>query len=108
MYSNMITLDDNTEDIGEIIKSILAETPEKEIHSTIGVYSNGSMKYNGVAAEGLEEHIWYNVTSRPGRALFLDGGCIIKGVLSYEIIKKHEGYFKKNPHTPKEVSKKYV
>ena len=55
------------------------------IHTTIGVYPNGSHKVNGVKSENIASHIDYNLTMRPGRTLIVDGyvlkigiGCIQK------------------------------
>ncbi|WCK57022.1 hypothetical protein PP175_27930 (plasmid) [Aneurinibacillus sp. Ricciae_BoGa-3] len=45
-------------------------------HVTIGVYSNGEYKVNVVQGNHLQDHIEYNQTMRPGRALFVDGKCI--------------------------------
>ena len=52
------------------------------IHTTVGVYKDGSMKSNGVKSEDLANHLSYNLTMRRGRALFLDGFCIHQGNLS--------------------------
>ena len=52
------------------------------IHTTIGVYQDGSYKMNGVDPKDLEEHIEYNKSWRPGRLLLVDGKCV------------HQGYFK--------------
>lgn len=53
------------------------------IHTTIGIYSNGDYKVNGVKSENLAAHIAYNVRNRFGRALVVDGVCIYEGY--YEI-----------------------
>lgn len=55
-------------------------------HVTVGLYSNESYVYNIVKEEHLEQHIEYNKSMRPGRALFLDGKCIYKGYLCSELI----------------------
>lgn len=52
------------------------------IHSTIGVYANGSFKTNGVLAEDLSDHVQYNLKMCPGRAFFVDGICLNRGYLS--------------------------
>lgn len=51
------------------------------IHTTIGVYSDGSCKVNGVKSENLAEHLAYNINYRPGRALLLNGLILYKGFL---------------------------
>ena len=51
------------------------------IHTTIGVYLDGSKKVNGVTSERLADHIRYNLDFRPGRALFVDGICLHRGGL---------------------------
>jgi len=58
------------------------------IHTTIGLYANGSKKYNGVAGEDLQAHIEYNKTARFGRALIVDGECVYEGIVSKELIDK--------------------
>lgn len=50
---------------------------------TLGIYPDGSYRYNVVQEEDLENHIVYNKTFRPGRLLYVDGkrvynGCIKK------------------------------
>jgi hypothetical protein len=65
-----------------------------KIHTTIGVYPDGSHKANGVAADLLEQHIEYNKTNRPGRALLVDGKCVNKGYFSEEQVKQLEEKFK--------------
>jgi hypothetical protein len=61
------------------------------IHHTRGVYPNGDFKDNGVPSENLAEHINYNVLFRPGRALFLDGFCIYRGMgVSSDLIEEHQ------------------
>jgi len=50
------------------------------IHTTIGLYPNGEYKVNGVSKEDLEAHIEYNKTMRFGRALFVDGELVYKGM----------------------------
>lgn len=60
------------------------------IHHTRGVYPNGDYKDNGVPSEDIAGHIFYNISYRPGRAFFLDGICICRGIgVSDELIKKH-------------------
>lgn len=56
------------------------------IHHTMGVYPNGDRVHNGVADEHLAQHIEYNDTFRPGRALFVDGKCRLKGSLKADTI----------------------
>lgn len=52
------------------------------LHSTVGVYLSGDYKVNGVPTENLVHHIHYNAFNRPGRALFVDGLCVVRGYLS--------------------------
>lgn len=61
-----------------------------KIHTTIGVYLNGSFKLNGVTPENLGTHIEHNIKYRPGRALFVDGECVHKGYLCDEKVKSFE------------------
>ena len=58
------------------------------IHTTIGVYSDGSFKVNGVKSEDLINHIDYNKTFRFGRALIIDGKIEYQGYLSKEDLEK--------------------
>lgn len=48
-------------------------------HITVGVYIDGECKINIVAPEDLHGHVSYNLRSRFGRALFVDGKCIYDG-----------------------------
>lgn len=58
------------------------------IHTTIGIYSDGSYKVNGVKSEDLQSHIEYNKTFRFGRALLVDGEIIYPGYFSLESLQK--------------------
>ena len=49
------------------------------IHTTIGIYRDGSYKTNGVDSEHLQQHIEYNKTYRFGRALVVDGEIVYYG-----------------------------
>jgi len=60
-----------------------------KIYSSVGVYPNGEIVTNGVSEYNLLTHIGYNVFYRPGRALFIDGICVHKGLLSLEDIEKY-------------------
>ncbi|MCK5607538.1 hypothetical protein KAR91_36985 [Candidatus Pacearchaeota archaeon] len=64
------------------------------IHTTVGVYSDGSYKANGVKSEALAYHIWYNINFRPGRVFIVDGHCLHRAGLSQaesdKIVKKFE------------------
>lgn len=53
-------------------------------HHTVGVYNNDSFKENCVPSSELQQHVDYNTSSRPGRALFVDGKCVHRGYLSEE------------------------
>lgn len=55
-------------------------------HITIGVYANGEFKVNVVSDGDLSNHIEFNKTFRPGRALFVNGECLNQGYLSNEDI----------------------
>ena len=88
--------------------SILFEIPEKVIYSTIGVYSNYSKKFNGVAAEHLVSHIKYNLLYRPGRAFFVEGKCINFGYFKKFAIDNLEKEFLTKRHIPNEISTVYV
>ncbi|MBU2923034.1 hypothetical protein KO504_16920 [Winogradskyella psychrotolerans] len=60
------------------------------IHTTIGLYANGSFKINGVLPEHLTDHIQYNLDMRPGRSFFVDGKCKNKGYHTDQEIKEFE------------------
>jgi len=62
----------------------------EQIHTTIGLYANGSFKINGVKHQFLEFHIEYNKQMRPGRSLFVDGKCVHIGYHSEFEIKEFE------------------
>lgn len=68
------------------------------IHTTIGVYPNKERKVNGVRSENLAEHIQYNIRFRHGRALFVDGKCIYKGVGVFDTWRDEEKYEKEINH----------
>ena len=63
---------------------------DKIVHTTIGVYLNGSYVCNGVKPEHLNDHILFNKMYRPGRALFVDGHCIHKGYLTEDYIERFQ------------------
>lgn len=65
------------------------------IHTTIGVYPNGTFKINGVKPEHLKNHIEYNRKNRWGRALFVDGKCEYNGCLSNEEVRDFEERIKR-------------
>lgn len=70
------------------------------VHTTIGVYANwkklghNGYRINGVWDYHLTDHIEYNKTFRPGRALFVDGKCVHRGYLTFEDVKELEEKFK--------------
>lgn len=66
------------------------------IHTTIGVYPDGSFKINGVLTEHLKDHIDYNKKMRFGRSLFVDGKCVHKGYLDDETIKSFKKRIEKD------------
>lgn len=51
-----------------------------KLHTTIGVYPNGDSVVNGVLPEHLDEHVEYNRSHRPGRALVVDGVTVLPGI----------------------------
>ena len=57
------------------------------IHTTIGLYANGSFKINGVLPIDLKNHIEYNLKYRVGRSFFVDGKCLNKGYQNDQEIK---------------------
>lgn len=59
-----------------------------KIHTTIGIYCNGSFKVNGVKDEDLANHIEYNKTFRFGRALVVDNEIVYQGYMKKEEIEK--------------------
>lgn len=77
------------------------------MHTTIGVYWDMEYKVNGVHPNDLTYHIDYNITHRPGRALFVDGRCIYKGYLSDEQIDEFEQKIKAENIVAKELSDVY-
>ena len=79
----------------------------REIHSTVGVYPNGDRKCNAVTHENILGHIHYNLSYRPGRALFVDGFCFCRGSLSWEQCKKIEKDLQENPRYPVKDSAPY-
>jgi len=89
------------------IETILEKIPKKQIYSTIGVYNDGSKKFNGVAHKDLKTHIAYNLIIRFGRAFFLEGICLYSGYLNSDRTAQIEREFIDNPHTPKEVTAPY-
>jgi len=68
------------------------------IHTTVGVYPNGSWESNGVPSEYLAEHIAYNIKNRVGRAMYLDGILIYKGINCIDAIKNSSGIYKQIKH----------
>ena len=68
-----------------------------QIHTTIGLYSDGTHVINGVSSNNLYSHVGYNVINRPGRALFVDGACAFKGSISNEAIAEFQQKMKENP-----------
>jgi len=57
------------------------------IHTTIGIYPDGSTKTNGVCSQNLAKHIHYNITYRPSRAIILDGYVIYEGNVASHVIR---------------------
>lgn len=60
------------------------------IHTTIGLYANGSFKINGVLPADLKNHVEYNLKYRVGRSFFVDGKCLNKGYHTDQEIKDFE------------------
>ncbi len=69
-------------------------TKYMHIHTTIGVYNSGDMKFNGVSSKNLASHLQYNLINRPGRALFVDGICVHKGYLTQDQVDNYVELFK--------------
>lgn len=61
-------------------------TKDEIIHTTIGVYPDGSYKVNGVSSKNIESHISYNKLYRCGRVLIVDGEIVHKGTLKPEYL----------------------
>lgn len=80
----------------------------QKIHTTIGVYPDLSFKMNGVSEDLLEQHVQYNRENRPGRALFVDSKCVLKGGLSEEQIIIHEQLFKAEKYKMNKDTRPYV
>lgn len=55
-------------------------------HLTLGIYGNKTYTYNVVRDEDLEYHIYYNLTYRPGRLLYVDGKRLNKGMIKEEYL----------------------
>ena len=73
------------------------------IHTTIGLYANGTFKVNGVLPEHLSEHIQYNIDMRPGRSFFVDGECKNKGYHTDQEIEEFKNKIKDNHEFKKDV-----
>jgi len=68
-----------------------------KIHTTVGLYPSGDYKVNGVDSEDLQGHIDYNTATRFGRALFVDGKCVYKGLgVTPAVIAKFEKTLKED------------
>ncbi len=76
------------------VKRLLKDKLMPIIHTTIGVYPDGTFKINGVSEANLDAHIQYNLTNRWGRALFVDGNCIHKATLKDAQVVIYEKLFK--------------
>lgn len=57
-----------------------------KIITTIGIYSNGQFKFNGVLERNLQSHIEYNKQLRFGRALIVDGQIAYSGIIKEEAL----------------------
>lgn len=69
------------------------------IHTTVGVYPDGSYKSNGVEPGHLQVHISYNKDYRPGRALLVDGKVVLRGYYSEDevgMLEEKYGHIKVN------------
>ena len=77
--------------------------PGNQFFHTVGVYHNDSFwKQNCVAREHIVSHIWYNLTYRWGRSLFIDGMCVYPGALDRNKIPMWQNRlkdWKMPPHT---------
>lgn len=86
---------------------LLKLNPGEKIIHTMGVYSNGDRKHNGVRESHLAEHIEYNKTFRPGRALFVNGKCENEGYLSKDTCDSIEKELKETPKIMTKVTIPY-
>ena len=78
------------------------------IHTTIGVYANGDMKFNGVPEQNLEAHIEYNLIARPGRGFFVDGECKNQGYLTDDEVVGYTKLFKDDKYKQTKDTQPYV
>lgn len=69
----------------------------KKIYTTVGVYGNGDYVVNGVHIKDISEHVKYNINTRTGRALFVQGICIYHGFLPPTEVQKWEQRIQSNP-----------
>lgn len=63
-----------------------AVDPESLVLS-LGIYANGTYKFNWVLPEHLEAHIQYNLEYRPGRALVVADEIKNSGYMSEEAVR---------------------
>lgn len=80
----------------------------KQIHLTIGVYLNGSFKWNGVSSEYLTDHVEYNKKMRFGRALIVDWEIVHLGYLTEDVLKEFIQKHKATWQMPKIDTAPYV
>lgn len=64
-------------------------------HLTLGIYADGTYKYNVVAEKDLQSHIEYNETWRPGRLLYVDGKRVYNGCFKEKYLSKYDDIAKK-------------
>lgn len=59
-------------------------------HLTLGIYANGSYKFNVVREDDLINHIEYNKMMRCGRLLYVDGNRVYDGCNKSEYLEKFD------------------
>lgn len=81
----------------------------KNIYTTVGVYGNGEYVVNGVDIKDVSDHVKYNINTRTGRALFIEGVCIYHGFLPPTEVLKWEQKIQSDPETftAQETTKPY-
>lgn len=57
----------------DLLQEFCKQFEPGEIFTTVGIYPDGSLKWNGVPAKNLPDHILYNITNRGGRTFLVNG-----------------------------------
>lgn len=68
----------------ELLKEYCKQFEPGKIFTTVGIYPDGSLKWNGVPAKNLPDHILYNIMNRGGRTLLVNGLVFNAGAFSLE------------------------